>query len=1297
MDELINENKELRKLINQQNDLILNLQSQIKILLKSHLSPTSSSSSANNSNNNNNNKNNTNTTNRIDTTNNKGNLKLSNDISKKDELLSTNLSSYSSNYSPPLPPILPSSPTKTPLGLSMSLFGDDEEEEEEDQDLNNSSTSNLITNITTPKPNISNNSLVDELKIPTPSQQLQELQKEQKEQQQKQNQQLQQHLKNSSSIQSFSSNSSSSNILSSKPTTTASDNTVTNSPQDVPMRSGRRLNQPTINNINSNFNKDMEKDSIDNSSIKSVSSKSTSFSNLPTSISNTSNLSSRYGDRKLQNSMNSDKHSIDNSTVNEEADKMKDEEDQANNTSIADTSINKSGYTLNSINSIDSSSKIDDTIESQLSQISDAIKSHTDLLSSTLSNTTISNSNNNVLPKAQNTRIYSHDNKITRSTSNAASTYMSSRIKPPTNEPPQVTQLQSLSKKLSNTSQPSPTLDLAPPTSLKLAFSEKNDSKSNVSSYTTPTSQEIPTFSNYSNNKEYAVTPDGFNDNTKFDNFASPNLTTDNYNNFNSPMYNYQNIATFQQPNNQNYQSVSNQYPQQPYPNTHQNYQNSNSQQPYYDQPPPNQRLAPPYDLSNQPNLTPQQSSKQFNNHSQQSFSRPSYQTPTSSTNNINNTSPHTPSGSSFNVLHTPKTDMDESLLFIKPDEFQTIFIKVVSTIHVNSSNIQHNSSSSKKSEDPKITLTINDRESNKEMWRIRKNLSQILTFDSEIRPIVEFFGLGSLPDKQSFLSTTPSKIETRRSILQNYFNSVFLMPHIPHMVLYKICLFLSLDFLNPLDDFKSGSRKEGFLVRRYKGLGNSWKIRWCQIESNYLEIYHHPGGQLQESIQLTNAQIGRQASDSVADDKGYRHAFLIMESTKSKLHTTPSKHFFCAETDEERDDWVTALIEFTEPSPSAESSPQKSRIEVDEIPTPVEYDKKFSYDNYSTNNNNNTSFNPNAYGDQVSTKTSTSNEEQSKKLKKRSYFSFRGRTNSNADESLPGGPPQSSASYQQQQQNPSKSQIFDNNNQYNNSYNYNNQSLNNLPAPNYNNGYNSSIPPTTQPDTSNSMQQYLNDLDLGNDITKSIFGKELELAYNLSNHEYMGKRIPSICFRCLDYLNKTGAIFEEGIFRLSGSASTIRQLKENFNTSYDLDLFSSSLKPDMHTVSGLFKTYLRELPNPILGVDVYNQLNQAILSNNSKSKTSTHFKEILNSSQTSQINYDLSYCIFKFLKSIMAENSINKMNLKNICIVFVPTLNLSLEVLSLILIDFEYIFENGSNPVSDSNREVLDLHIPTF
>ena len=70
------------------------------------------------------------------------------------------------------------------------------------------------------------------------------------------------------------------------------------------------------------------------------------------------------------------------------------------------------------------------------------------------------------------------------------------------------------------------------------------------------------------------------------------------------------------------------------------------------------------------------------------------------------------------------------------------------------------------------------------------------------------------------------------------------------------------------------------------------------------------------------------------------------MESLKSsKLHSSVPKHFFCAESNEERDDWVTALIEFTEDaSESIENSPQQPQYHQQQ-----QYDRSSAYDSLST------------------------------------------------------------------------------------------------------------------------------------------------------------------------------------------------------------------------------------------------------------------------------------------------------------------------------------------------------------
>lgn len=606
--------------------------------------------------------------------------------------------------------------------------------------------------------------------------------------------------------------------------------------------------------------------------------------------------------------------------------------------------------------------------------------------------------------------------------------------------------------------------------------------------------------------------------------------------------------------------------------------------------------------------------------------------------------------GSSFQVFQ-PKPEEEDVTLFVKPEDFHTIALLVVSTISVGM-----------RKDDPNFTISVSDRASGKEMWRIRKSYSQLVAFDAEIRPVVEYFGLSPIPEKATFSSTTPSKIEGRRSSLQNYFNTVFLMPHIPQMVLYRICRYLSLDFVNPLDDYRSGARKEGFLVRRYKGLGTTWKVRWCQVDGPYLEIYETPGGTVLEQIRLKGLQIGRQSNDSVAEEKGYRHAFLLLESTKqSKLTLTP-KHFFCAETDDERDEWISALVEFSEPgNPDTSMASEGLHDNVDTtyiLDTPSSrYDAADELENLKPYHA--MSLTPGLMVDQVSTNTFSSQEEakEPKKAKKRSIFPFRYAKNA-PSESLEAPVTPLVASFEPHD----------------------------VSSPRSGRG---------------EMQQYLDQMHLGSaTMTKAVFGRELEEAYALSNHDFSGKSIPSICYRCINFLARTGAIYEEGIFRLSGSAASIRQLKEQFNTLFDLDLFESPLKPDMHTVAGLLKLYLRELPSPIMGLQNYHNLQNIVASrgpHSSKADLAMVFRDYLNNTgHVSAIQYDMCFVMFKFLRQIIANSSSNRMNLRNVCIVFVPTLNISLEILSLLLVDFACVFEGGK-PVPDEQREVLDLQIPNF
>ncbi|KAI9509177.1 hypothetical protein F5148DRAFT_797744 [Russula earlei] len=78
-------------------------------------------------------------------------------------------------------------------------------------------------------------------------------------------------------------------------------------------------------------------------------------------------------------------------------------------------------------------------------------------------------------------------------------------------------------------------------------------------------------------------------------------------------------------------------------------------------------------------------------------------------------------------------------------------------------------------------------------------------------------------------------------------------------------------------------------------------------------------------------------------------------------------------------------------------------------------------------------------------------------------------------------------------------------------------------------------------------------------------------------------RRLPALVVRCTEHLMKWGAE-EEGLFRISGRATHVAKLRSEFDNGADFDLLESDPSDlDPHAVASVFKTYLRELPEPIL------------------------------------------------------------------------------------------------------------------
>jgi RalA-binding protein 1 len=588
---------------------------------------------------------------------------------------------------------------------------------------------------------------------------------------------------------------------------------------------------------------------------------------------------------------------------------------------------------------------------------------------------------------------------------------------------------------------------------------------------------------------------------------------------------------------------------------------------------------------------------------------------------------PHTPQRATYEpvqplpVSHQQKVQTQIQFptdvpLFVDPGYLSTVKPEVVSTVDGNPS---------KKTDNPTILVAAVDRQTNKEMWRFKKTLSQLVALDNEIRPMINTFSLPPVPDKGLFLTNIPSKVDMRRLRIRDYFATLFTIPNIPMNAAYQISRFMSLDVVNLLDESNIEALKEGWLLRRSKGLGNNWRARYCVVEGSMLKVLDSQDGPLLEIIKLGNCQIGRQPDSKLSDDKtAYRHAFAVMEPKKGLK--AAGRHIFCAETDSERDEWINVLVQLLDDTGnsiySAESSTLSSVSHLGHL------DSTLSASASTVNSPARTLTSLQDVDEETLAR-------EAKRNKKRSFFPF------------------------------SKKMTTED------------------------------TPEAQSTSDFNNIENALQEMNLGQaSINKgTVFQNELSQVVLLSSHELYGVTVPSILYRCLQLLIDKSAIYEEGLFRLSGSSLLIRQLREQFDKNRDLDFENLENTPDINTVAGLLKLWLRELPSNILTKEIYPSFKETSM----KSDPVEVSREFLRLSKTlPEVNYNILFALFKFLHDVIKNQDLNKMNLRNLCIVFSPTLNVASEVIIPFLVDYKFIFENGT-PVSATEREVLDLNIPTF
>uniref|UniRef100_UPI00358FAD4E rho GTPase-activating protein 15-like isoform X2 n=1 Tax=Myxine glutinosa TaxID=7769 RepID=UPI00358FAD4E len=145
---------------------------------------------------------------------------------------------------------------------------------------------------------------------------------------------------------------------------------------------------------------------------------------------------------------------------------------------------------------------------------------------------------------------------------------------------------------------------------------------------------------------------------------------------------------------------------------------------------------------------------------------------------------------------------------------------------------------------------------------------------------------------------------------------------------------------------------------------------------------------------------------------------------------------------------------------------------------------------------------------------------------------------------------------------------------------------------------------------------------------------------------------VPKFVQLCIEAVEKRG-LDVDGIYRVSGNLATIQKLR--FAVDHDDNaILGETHMEDIHVITGAFKMFFRELPEPLFPFNAFDEFISAIKIPDASKKLQTikeHVKKL------PEANHDTMRSLFEHLKKVIASGPTNRMTTQSISIVFGPTL----------------------------------------
>uniref|UniRef100_A0A8C3RUG5 Myosin IXA n=1 Tax=Chelydra serpentina TaxID=8475 RepID=A0A8C3RUG5_CHESE len=161
-------------------------------------------------------------------------------------------------------------------------------------------------------------------------------------------------------------------------------------------------------------------------------------------------------------------------------------------------------------------------------------------------------------------------------------------------------------------------------------------------------------------------------------------------------------------------------------------------------------------------------------------------------------------------------------------------------------------------------------------------------------------------------------------------------------------------------------------------------------------------------------------------------------------------------------------------------------------------------------------------------------------------------------------------------------------------------------------------------------------------ELSSRQFGVELS---RLTNEE---RAVPLVVEKLINYIEMHG-LYTEGIYRKSGSTNKIKELRQGLDTDIDhvnLDDYN------IHVIASVFKQWLRDLPNPLMTFELYEEFLRAMGLQERKETIRGVYSVIDQLSRTHLST--LERLIFHLVRIALQEET-NRMSANALAIVFAP------------------------------------------